>query len=108
MLEAGALFPNVAARSASATIHFVGSAVISWCLSRRVALEDLSNLQGWKNLSFARLLIILIFTDSLAFVMLTGILIHGVGLELSQASCELGILCCIGEDNDSLGSHLLG
>ena len=96
MPNAGAMFPNVAARAASASIHFIGSCVLAWCLSRRIALEDLNNLQGWKNLSVARLLIILIFADSLAFVLLTGLLIHGVGLELSQASCELGILCCIG------------
>lgn len=96
MREAGAPFPNVAARVTSACIHFIGSCVLAWCLSRRIALEDLNNLQGWRNLSFARLLIILIFVDSLAFLLFTGILIHGVGLELSRTSCEMGILACIG------------
>lgn len=89
-------FPNVGLRTLSAVIHFVGTAVLASCLSRRVALEDLGTLRGWRNLSVARLTIILIFADSLAFLMLTGILVHGVGLEWSGASCTLAIFSCIG------------
>lgn len=89
-------FPDFGLRVLSAILHFVGTAILSSCLSRRLALEELHTLRGWRNLTAARLAVILIFADSLAFLMITGILIHGVGLERSNASCSLAIFCCIG------------
>lgn len=89
------VFPNMGLRTLSSVVHFVGTAVLAGCLSRRVALEDLGTIRGWRSLSVARLTIILIFADSLAFLMITGILIHGVGLEWSNASCSLAIFSCI-------------
>lgn len=88
-------FPNVGLRVLSALVHFIGTAVLAVCLTRRVALEDLDTWRGWRTLSLARLVMILIFALSLAFIMSTGILIHGVGLELSNTSCSLGIFSCI-------------
>jgi hypothetical protein len=88
-------FPNVGLRVVSALVHFFGTAILTGCLTRRVALEDLDTLRGWRALSVARLTIILIFADSLAFLLLTGVLVHGVGLELSNTSCSLAILSCI-------------
>ena len=89
------IFPNVGMRSLSAVVHFVGTAILSVCLARRVAFEDLGTWRGWKRLTIARLAIILVFTFSLAFVMSTGILIHGVGLEYNGTSCSLGVFACI-------------
>lgn len=88
-------FPNIGLRVVSALVHFLGTAILTGCLTRRVALEDLDTLRGWRALSVARLTIILIFADSLAFLLLTGVLVHGIGLELSNASCSLAILSCI-------------
>ncbi|KAF8309474.1 hypothetical protein DL93DRAFT_2085564 [Clavulina sp. PMI_390] len=79
----------------SAVIHFVATAVLAACLARRVAFEDLNTLRGWKHLTVARLSLILIFAISLAFIMVTGTLIHGVGLEYTLTSCSLGIWSCI-------------
>ncbi|KAF8315201.1 hypothetical protein DL93DRAFT_931788 [Clavulina sp. PMI_390] len=89
------IFPNVGMRSLSAVVHFVGTAILSVCLARRVAFEDLGTLRGWRRLTLARLAIILVFAFSLAFVMGTGILVHGVGLEYNGTSCSLGIFACI-------------
>ncbi len=72
-----------------------GSAIVAFCLSRRTAYEDLSFRSGWKNLSYARLAIILVFCDSLLFLVLSGILIHGIGLERNITTCSLGIFACI-------------
>lgn len=88
-------FPNVGLRTLSALVHLIGTAVLSVCLARRVALEDLDTWRGWRTLSLARLTIILIFAVSLAFIMVTGLLVHGIGLELSRSSCALGIFSCI-------------
>src|ERR1700733_14883597 len=88
-------FPNVGLRVVSALVHFIGTAILASSLTRRVALEDLNTLRGWRTLSIARLTIILIFADSLSFLLLTGILVHGVGLELSNTSCGLGVVSCI-------------
>lgn len=88
-------FPNVGLRVVSALVHFFGTAILAACLTRRAALEDLDTLRGWRTLSLARLTIILIFADSLLFLLLTGVLVHGVGLELSNVSCSLGVFSCI-------------
>ncbi|KAF8318465.1 hypothetical protein DL93DRAFT_2095238 [Clavulina sp. PMI_390] len=95
VVDDGMVFPNVGLRTLSAIVHFLGTAVLAACLSRRVAFEDLNTLRGWRNLSVARLTIILIFADSLAFLMITGVLIHGTGLEESRTTCSLGIFSCI-------------
>ncbi|KAF8309632.1 hypothetical protein DL93DRAFT_2230764 [Clavulina sp. PMI_390] len=89
------IFPTVGKRSLSAIVHFVGTAVLSICLARRVAFEDLGTLRGWKHLTVARLALILVFALSLAFIFGTSILIHGVGLEYNGTSCSLAMFSCI-------------
>ncbi|KAF8340508.1 uncharacterized protein EI90DRAFT_3035823 [Cantharellus anzutake] len=91
------IFPHLGARVISSVVHFVGSAVLAFCLARRTAEDGLlSDLRrDWRNSSYARLYVILVFFDSLIFVVFTGILIHGIGLELSHATCSLGIFACI-------------
>ncbi|KAF8309473.1 hypothetical protein DL93DRAFT_2170308 [Clavulina sp. PMI_390] len=94
-MSSNMIFPSAGKQALSAVIHFLGTAVLSVCLARRVAFEDLNTLRGWKNLTVARLSLILVFAFSLAFMMSTGILIHGVGLEDTITSCSLAIWSCI-------------
>ncbi|KAF8309480.1 hypothetical protein DL93DRAFT_1754331 [Clavulina sp. PMI_390] len=89
------IFPNVGTQTLSAVIHFVGTSVLAICLARRVAFEDLNTLRGWQNLTVARLSLILMFAFSLTFMMATGTLIHGIGLEDTATSCSLAIWSCI-------------
>ena len=88
-------FPNVWTRIFSATVHYVGSCMLTFVLARRTAFENLDALRGWRELGAAKLSVIMAFTDSLLFLLLTGILTHGAGLELSHAACSTAFFACV-------------
>lgn len=74
---------------------FLGSSLLAFLFARRSVLEELSTWAGWRQLSLARLCLVLIFADSWLFLASSGILIHGVGLELDAGSCSMAIFTCI-------------
>jgi hypothetical protein len=90
----------------------LGVSILAHCLSRRVAVEQLSSFAGLMQLSLARLLILIVMADSwlflftgtpalphqprvFAYTSIGGIIIFGAGLESSRGACSMGILLCI-------------
>ncbi|KAF9466603.1 hypothetical protein BDZ94DRAFT_1306191 [Collybia nuda] len=90
------LFPNKGMQVLAWLIHYLGIALITHCLSRRVATEDLTSWQGLSDITWPRALVLLVFLDSWLFVFASGVLVFGVGLELNGAICSAGIYLCIG------------
>lgn len=88
-------FPSTWTRIVSATIHSVGSCTLAFVLARRTAYENLDTLRGWRELGSAKLSVILAFSDSLIFLLVTGVLAHGGGLELTPASCRVAFFSCV-------------
>lgn len=89
------VFPDTGKQILAAFIHFMGVSILAHCLSRRVTIEHLTSLSGFMQLSWPRLLIILVFLDSWLFLFTSGILIFGAGMELNKTVCALGIDICI-------------
>ncbi|TDL23147.1 hypothetical protein BD410DRAFT_169998 [Rickenella mellea] len=89
------IFPTHAHQILSNCIHIIGTSVISYCFARRTETEFLWTKQGWQNISWTKLLVILLFLDSWFFLAFSGILVNGVGLSYSVMVCNLGIYACI-------------
>ncbi|KAH8108734.1 hypothetical protein DFH11DRAFT_1070892 [Phellopilus nigrolimitatus] len=89
------IFPTHAHQILSNCIHIVGASILSYCLARRTENERFTTWQWWTGLTWARLLVILLFLDSWFFLASSGILVNGVGLSFSEPVCSLGILSCI-------------
>lgn len=70
--------------------------MLAHCLSRRLATEDLSSFRDLLQISWPRLCIILVFFDSWLFLLASGVLIFGVGLEYRYSVCSAAIYLCIG------------
>ncbi|KAF8888979.1 hypothetical protein CPB85DRAFT_1203524, partial [Mucidula mucida] len=88
-------FPSVGAQVVSSLIHFLGVTLLSHCLSRRIALERLVSYSAIFQIPWPRLCLILVFLDSWLFLISSGILIFGVGLELQDSVCSAAIHLCI-------------
>lgn len=89
------IFPSSGMQLLSAVTQFLGVSILAHCLSRRLASEELSSLRGWKDLTWPRLCILLVFLDSWLYLFTCGILIFGVGLEHGATICSLSIYLCI-------------
>ncbi|KAF8896522.1 hypothetical protein BD779DRAFT_591208 [Infundibulicybe gibba] len=89
------VFPSSALQVLSLLVHFLGLAVLTYCLSQRLALSTVSPLNGPRQLSWPRLCVILIFLDSWLFMFSSGILIFGVGMETTEGACSAAIALCI-------------
>jgi hypothetical protein len=50
------------------SICTLGVSIMAHCLSRRIASEELSSLRGWKDLTWARVCVLLAFLDSWLFL----------------------------------------
>ncbi|KAJ7153840.1 hypothetical protein C8R46DRAFT_1268388 [Mycena filopes] len=89
-------FPNVSFKFLSACIHFFGVTIITHFFSRRLASENLLSRAGWRNITWARLCILLIFLDSYLFILSAGLVLFGVGLQHdSGIACSAGIYLCV-------------
>ncbi|KAL0574017.1 hypothetical protein V5O48_007939 [Marasmius crinis-equi] len=86
------VFPSVGLQVLSSLIYFLGLSILAHCLSRRVLNTWTTSL---KEISWPRLLVLLVFLDSWLFVFSSGILIFGVGLETSMQACTTAIAICI-------------
>ncbi|KDQ56345.1 hypothetical protein JAAARDRAFT_59236 [Jaapia argillacea MUCL 33604] len=89
------IFPSAGLQILSSLIHFLGASILSHCLSRRLTMEHLTSFSAIRELSWPRLCIILVFLTSWLFLVTSGILIFGAGMELNSVSCSLGIDFCI-------------
>ncbi|KIM39932.1 hypothetical protein M413DRAFT_446844 [Hebeloma cylindrosporum] len=87
-------FPSPGFQVLSALIHFLGLTVLTHCISRRVQRESLT-FHGIKTMPWPRLSVILMFCDSWLFMMSSGILVFGIGLEYSEMSCTAAAYLCI-------------
>ncbi|KAJ6591500.1 hypothetical protein DFH09DRAFT_1137178 [Mycena vulgaris] len=92
---ASLLFPSTGVQILSSLIHFLGLTVLTHCLSRRVAAEDLSSKKALTRITWPRLCTLAVFLDSWLFLFASGVLIFGVGLETHEAGCSAGIYLCI-------------
>lgn len=90
---------------------FLGLSILAHCLSRRVL--EVRRWSSLKEMSWARLSILLVFVDSWMFLFVSksrvlqahpssfsplnpgGILIFGVGLETIENACKAGIFICV-------------
>jgi len=89
-------FSSVDMRALSDALYLLGVSLLAHFISRRVRLVDISSLHGLRQVSFPRLLTVVTFCDSWAFLFASSILSHGLGLELRQAVCTAGLGICIG------------
>ncbi|KAJ7593380.1 hypothetical protein C8J56DRAFT_1045839 [Mycena floridula] len=89
------MFPSVGKQALSSLIHFLGVSILTHCLSRRIAAEDLTSMSGLSQLSWPRACIILVFLDSWLFIFSSGVLIFGVGLELHHSVCTTAVGICV-------------
>ncbi|KAL5524547.1 hypothetical protein ACEPAF_9687 [Sanghuangporus sanghuang] len=102
------IFPTHAHQILSNCTHIFGVSILAFCFARRTENDRFTSWLWWSNLTWARLLIILIFLDSTRFrnvsvclapswifLAFSGILVNGVGLSYSTPVCSLGIFGCI-------------
>ncbi|KAI5117367.1 hypothetical protein M0805_002480 [Coniferiporia weirii] len=90
-----AVFPNHAYQILSNCIHILGASILAFCFARRTQSDSFLSRLWWSNLSWARLLVILIFLDSWFFLAFAGVLVNGVGLSFTPNVCSLAIFSCI-------------
>ncbi|KAJ7275723.1 hypothetical protein C8J57DRAFT_1024078, partial [Mycena rebaudengoi] len=83
-------YPNSGLQFLSACIHFLGVSMLAFFVSRRLAAVE-----GWSRLTLARWCVLLILVDSYLFILSTGLLIFGVGLQANKYACEAGIFLCV-------------
>lgn len=72
-----------------------GSSILSFILARRSLNLNPFSGASWRCWSLPRLTCLGVYVTSWAFVYSSGILILGVGMSLSNATCSLGIFSCI-------------
>ncbi|KAJ6505215.1 hypothetical protein C8R45DRAFT_972030 [Mycena sanguinolenta] len=88
-------FPNHGFRFLSACVHFLGVTLITYFLSRRLSVENLTSRAAWANITWPRICILLILLDSYLFILAGGLLIFGVGLRRNGHSCSAAIYLCV-------------
>ncbi|KAJ6598077.1 hypothetical protein DFH09DRAFT_1130925 [Mycena vulgaris] len=88
------IFPSRGFQFLSAFIHFMGVTLLTYFLSRRLRAEDLTSRQGWERLTLPRIYVLLILFDSYLFMLSTGLLVHGVGMQTNIIACAAGAYIC--------------
>lgn len=78
---------------ASAIIYLIGVSVMSHLISRRVLVDGVQ--VSLRRASWPRICVLIIFLDSYLFLFTAGVLILGVEIHTSAASCSLGIYLCV-------------
>ncbi|KAJ7191309.1 hypothetical protein GGX14DRAFT_528844 [Mycena pura] len=87
------LFPSVGLQALSALVHYWGITVMTFYISRRLLADDFD----WRlrSLTWPRLCVLLVFFDSYFFLLSSGMLVFGVGLQMNQVACSAGIYLCV-------------
>ncbi|KAE9397426.1 hypothetical protein BT96DRAFT_72273 [Gymnopus androsaceus JB14] len=88
-------FPSQGLQVLSCLIHILGISVLSHCLSRRLAAEEWTSWTALREMSWARMCVLLVFIDSWLFVFTSGILVFGIGLDSTEIVCAMGIYICV-------------
>ncbi|KAJ7191310.1 hypothetical protein GGX14DRAFT_481597 [Mycena pura] len=93
MSTAHSLFPSVGLQALSALVHYWGITVMTFFISRRLLADDFD----WRlrTLTWPRLCVLLVFFDSYLFLLSSGMLVFGVGLQLNKIACSAGIFICV-------------
>ncbi|KAH7101612.1 hypothetical protein BKA62DRAFT_170861 [Auriculariales sp. MPI-PUGE-AT-0066] len=93
------VFPTSGMRVLSALIHFTGASICAFCFARRSATgpdgADMLTMRGLANVPWTRWCVIFVFIDSWFFEVISGLVIHGIGLSTNDHNCDLGIIVCI-------------
>ncbi|KAJ6598071.1 hypothetical protein DFH09DRAFT_1130912 [Mycena vulgaris] len=89
------IFPTRGLQFLSAFIQFIGVTLLTYFLSRRLHAEDLTSRQGWERLTLLRIYVLLILFDSYLFMLSTGLLVHGVGMQTNIIACAAGAYICV-------------
>ncbi|PPQ69194.1 hypothetical protein CVT25_006972 [Psilocybe cyanescens] len=87
-------FPSPGLQAMTALIHFLGLTTITHCISRRLQHENLS-IQGIRTMPWPRMAVVLMYIDSWLFILGSGILTFGFGLEHSEATCVTAAYLCV-------------
>lgn len=74
----------------SVVLFMLSMGIVSICLSRRV-----QNVRDWGRLPLVCWLIIVIYVDSLVFIIGGSVLSHGYNMESSKTACSQAVLLCI-------------
>ncbi|KIK71445.1 hypothetical protein GYMLUDRAFT_79504 [Collybiopsis luxurians FD-317 M1] len=88
------IFPSKGLQVLCCLIYLLGASILAHCLSRRISAEQW-NWSSIRDMSWARLCVLLIFFDSWLFLFISGILVYGIGLESKEIVCALGIYLCV-------------
>ncbi|KAJ4470845.1 hypothetical protein J3R30DRAFT_1130562 [Lentinula aciculospora] len=89
------VFPSKGMQALSFLIYILGVSILAHCLSRRLAAEDWTSWSSIREMTWARVCILLIFLDSWLFLFASGMLTFGVGLESKELVCSLAIYLCV-------------
>ncbi|KAJ3984920.1 hypothetical protein F5890DRAFT_1227940 [Lentinula detonsa] len=92
---ASMVFPSEGMQALSFLIHILGISILTHCLSRRLAAEEWNSWSSLKDMTWARVCILLIFIDSWMFLFASGMLTFGIGLESKDLVCALAIYLCV-------------
>lgn len=77
-------------RVVSVILFMISMGMLSICLSRRV-----QNVRDWARLPVVCWLVLVIYVDSIVFIMGASILSHGYDMELNKELCSKAILLCL-------------
>ncbi|THH00748.1 hypothetical protein EW026_g1824 [Hermanssonia centrifuga] len=88
-------YPDIETSVFLSCFHLIGASILAIFLSQRIRLEDFKSLHGLREISLARLYLVLSFFTSWIFLLVSGVLIAGVGLDMGAQWCDAGIVACI-------------
>ncbi|KAJ7064861.1 hypothetical protein C8F01DRAFT_1249868 [Mycena amicta] len=91
------MFPDVGMQTLSALVHFIGLTILTFFITRRVLSGEFSWRGGTSSgmVRWPRLCVLLVFLDSYLFMLSSGILVFGVGLQTNAVACAAGIFVCV-------------
>nr|GAT46878.1 predicted protein [Mycena chlorophos] len=83
------IFPSAGTQALSSLINHIGLTILTFFLTRRVFSEESRGGRG------PRLCVLLVFLDSYLFLLSSGILVFGVGLQINTTACAAAIFLCV-------------
>ncbi|KAG8986586.1 hypothetical protein FRB90_003903 [Tulasnella sp. 427] len=95
LLPPGTIFPSHSWQLLSSAVTLLGLSVLSYCFARRTDVGSVWDPVSWRNLTWPKVCVILIFVHSWLFIFCAGLLMSGAGLSTSHLNCSLAIFSCI-------------
>ncbi|KAF1349666.1 hypothetical protein BDV97DRAFT_172743 [Delphinella strobiligena] len=84
------LVAGVGIRVGTLILELCALAVLVFCLTRRV-----QNVRSWRSLSLPSYLIIVIYVESLIYMLASATVLRGFPLDRSEQACDSAIIICI-------------